>query len=121
MATALGSGIYLCVFSTIVAFMLISVDYYCRKVPQIQNEERQVIDNRFHLSALKTFEKGYWINTADAFIQYSITFTSIVIGPDLLMKKYGHSLSSASFIVTLPYSITFVLAPILGWVANKYG
>lgn len=50
-----------------------------------------------------------------------MNFTSIVIGTSLLKHKFNFEIDASGVIIMAPYTVTVVLMPILGKVADKVG
>ena len=70
---------------------------------------------------LKHLSFGFWLNTVDAGITYGIALTSIVIGTEELIARFGFDESRAAQVVVIPYLVIAIFMPILGWWCDKYG
>lgn len=72
-------------------------------------------------SDLKKFEAGFWLMTLDCTISFSISFTLVAIGNEMLQARFKFSQEQASFYITLPYFIVAFIMPLLGYVSDKFG
>ena len=67
------------------------------------------------------FEFGFWLMALDCLLTFSIMFTIIAIGTNLMQDVYGFSQLETGVQVTLPYLVGAVLLMPLGYLFDKYG
>jgi len=101
------------------AFLLVHIDRWAAKkddVEAVVNEEE-----KFKMSDLKEF-KGlpFWLVTASCVIVYMVIFPYIQFASDMLTERFGFG-SFAGTLYALPYIISGILSPMLGFAIDKFG
>ena len=69
----------------------------------------------------KWFEKGFWYMAFDCLFSYSIGFSSIVLGSNEYIERFGYAPFKSGQIITFPYLIAAICTPIIGKISDKYG
>ena len=72
-------------------------------------------------SQIKRFELGYWLMALDCVISFSLSFTLVAIGNEMLQTRFKFTSEEASFYITSPYFIVAFLMPLIGYVSDILG
>lgn len=119
---ALLVGFAICVFSLVMAFLLAFIDLWAEKKDGIKVELSE--DEKFKMRDLKDFctkeRLPYWLVTGSCVSIYMVVFIYISNSTTMLIDLYGFG-SLAGTIYGVPYIISGVLSPILGFVIDKVG
>jgi len=67
------------------------------------------------------FEKGFWLMAIDCLLTFSIMFTIIAVGTDMMQDVYGFSPLETGMHVTLPYLMCGFLVIPFGLFFDKFG
>ena len=117
---ALLVGFFICCFSLLMAFLLVWIDAWAAKKDGVTLEISE--DEKFKLSDLKQFNRlPFWLVTFSCVIIYMVIFIYIQYASDMLQERFGFSDSLAGTFYALPYIISGVTSPILGFVIDKIG
>lgn len=68
-----------------------------------------------------TFPLPVWMLYAICVTFYVAVFVFIQNGADILQNKYGFSSTYAGFVMSLPYTISAGMSPVLGFFVDKVG
>lgn len=116
---ALLVGFFVCVFSLIMAFLLVGIDIWAAKKDGVKVEISE--DEKFKFSDLKKFNGlPFWLVTMSCVIIYMVIFPYVTFSSDMLQSRFGFGNSAGTF-YALPYIISGVMSPILGFVIDKIG
>ena len=75
----------------------------------------------FKCNDLKELELPFWLTCLSCMCTYISIINSIIIGSAVLQNRFKFSEQKAGFFFTLPYVISAVCSPVLGWFVDKYG
>ena len=116
---ALLVGFFICCFSLVMAFLLVGIDYWAAKKDNVQVAISD--DEKFKFSDLKKFNGlPYWLVTGSCVIIYMVIFPYVQYSADMLESRFGFG-SSAGTWYALPYIISGIMSPILGFTIDKVG
>lgn len=116
---ALLVGFFICCFSLFMAFLLVGIDLWAAKKDGVVIEISD--DEKFKFSDLKQFNGlPFWLVTMSCVIIYMVIFPYVQYSADMLQDRFGFG-SSSGTIYALPYIISGVMSPILGFVIDKIG
>ena len=119
---ALLVGFGVCIFSLFMALLLAFIDYWAEKKDGVKVELSE--DEKFKMEDLKGFcskeRIPYWLVTGSCVAIYMVVFIYISNSTTMLETQYGFG-SLAGTIYGIPYIISGVLSPILGFVIDKVG
>ena len=125
LGATLSVGAALCVISSLSSFGMIFLDIRARthdtKLRQGLRGEEPVEVEKFKISDLKQFDKGFWIFVSDCFISNGTASCAIALGSNMLVSKYHFSTDVASVIDTFPYTMCIILMPFAGLLADRMG
>lgn len=121
LGVALLCGTFICFFSLLCAFGLISVDAYAEK--KNPNAQKATIgdDEKFKWSDIISFKTSFWLLAVSCVVTYASVFPYIQIASDLIQKKYGFKEDEASNLCFIPYWFSAVLSPFMGFGLDRYG
>lgn len=124
-------GLIICVFSLVNAFGMVFLERADKKImgkAQVKDEkkgaetaEKKNDEEAFKLSDLKTFRLPFWLLTISCVATYMSIFPYIQICSDLMQKKYSLDSIQAGHLFGIPYIISAILSPILGFGIDKVG
>lgn len=115
--TILSGGIIM-VIGFLLMLLLIAMDI---RGERLLKREEQKVTLKIKCSELKQFSFGFWIVTFICAIYYPVIFSFTSIGEVFYIQKYGLSLSTSGFVVSLAYSATFLLTPLMGLLVDMIG
>jgi len=112
-------GFVICVFSLIISFGLVSIDYWAEKKDNITKE----VDDKegFNWKEIANFEKPFWLVVGSCVVVYMTVFSYIANSEDMLVEQFGFNESRASLWYATPYMVSAVASPILGLTIDKIG
>jgi len=79
------------------------------------------IEEAFKCSDLKLLEIPFWLTCLSCMCTYIAVINFVAIGSAVLQKRFKYSETEAGFYFTLPYLISAICSPILGWFVDKHG
>lgn len=116
---ALLVGFFICVFSLIMAFLLVGIDYWAAKKDGVSLTISE--DEKFKCKDLKSFTQlPFWLVTASCVIIYMVIFPYVQYSADMLQTRFGYGNSAGTW-YALPYIISGICSPILGFIIDKVG
>ena len=112
-------GFGICLFSLIICFCLVCIDYWADKKDNVSTEKdpndvvrlRQVVD----------FKLPFWLVVGSCVVVYMVVFIYIGNSEDMLVDKYGFTEKQGALWYTTPYMVSAVASPVLGFVIDKVG
>lgn len=117
---ALMFGFYLTVFSLVCVTITAYIDRYAEEKQGAKSDSQE--DVTFQFSDLKIINtKPFWLVTAGNVILFLIFNAFIPNSTGMLQTEFGFSQSQAASIYTIPYIVTIVLAPIMGYYVDRVG
>jgi len=78
-------------------------------------------DEVFEWRKAFSFDASFWLITALCVTFYSAVFPFQYYSTDILVQKFGYSLTSASRYTSLLITGTMIFTPIFGWFIDRYG
>lgn len=116
-------GFIICVLSLASAFGMVILDKIeARRTKKIEpQDDKKEEEESFKLSDLKSFRLPFWLLTISCVCTYMSIFPYIQISSDLMQKKYKLSSEEAGTLFSVPYLISAVASPILGFGIDKVG
>ena len=84
-------------------------------------KQAEDIEETFKCSDIKDFEIPFWLTCLSCMCTYIAVINSIVIGSSVLTTRFNYTEVEAGFYFTLPYVISAICSPVLGWFVDKYG
>jgi MFS family permease len=116
---ALMIGFVICLFSLLMAVFLVVIDAWAAKKDGVVVTLTE--DDKFKFKDLKQFNRiPFWLVTMSCCILYMVIFPYIQYASDMLRTRYGFG-NSAGTLYALPYIISGVCSPILGFIIDKKG
>ena len=112
-------GSLLCVFCLISGVILCFIDRYAEQ----QDQQSAVISDtdKFKWSDLKEFTLPFWLVAISCVCVYSSIFPFIQASNTFLVEQYGFDKNTAGQLYSIPYFMSAALAPILGFIIDKFG
>lgn len=123
LGTALMVGFGICLFSLANACGMAWLDRRAEK----KNEERsgaegeQGEEEGFQFEDLYSFNSSFWLLTGSCVLTYMSVFPYIQNASDLLQKKYHFDKVKAGYLFGVPYIISAIASPFLGYGIDKFG
>lgn len=127
-------GLIICVFSLINAFGMVVLERMDKRImkkaqPAVEEKKEAKTaekkeaekEEAFQISDLKTFRLPFWLLTISCVATYMSIFPYIQIVSDLIQKKYKLDSDQAGTLFGIPYLISAVLSPVLGFGIDKVG
>lgn len=78
-------------------------------------------DEAFHLREAFSFSPSFWFIAFLCVTFYSAVFPFQAYAPDILVQKFGYSLTKAGTYTSALILGTMIFTPILGWFVDHYG
>lgn len=117
-------GLIVCFISLYAAIRLIRLqtitDLHDSRILEESQEERDK-SHDFSLQGLKSLSKLFWLTCFASLFAQGISFTSIVIGSDMLAHRFNFSETEAGSFNSLPYLLTAVSMPAIGQIVDGMG
>ena len=121
LGAALMVGFMICVFSLFNALGLVWLDR--RREQKDPNAERAALsdEEKFKMSDLYEFNMSFWLLTASCVLTYMSIMPYIQVASDLLQTKYHFDKITAGYLFGVPYIISAVSSPLLGYAIDRVG
>jgi nitrate/nitrite transporter NarK len=118
---ALLIGFIICLFSFANAFGLIYLDKRAEDEDPLSVQAEVSEDDKFNWSDLYSFDLSFWILTGSCVLTYMSIFPFIQVASDLLQTKYHFDKITAGYMFGIPYIISAILSPLLGYGIDRVG
>ena len=119
---ALYFGFGICVFSLLNAFGMAALDKYGEKRDGgNKDEEEKNPEEQFKWKDVLEFKLPFWLLTISCVATYMTIFPYIQVVSDLVQKKNGIDSKTAGSMFGIPYLISAVASPILGFGIDRLG
>ena len=116
---ALLVGFFICCFSLLMAFLLVWIDAWAAKKDGVT--VTLSAEDKFKFRDLRQFNTlPFWLVTGSCVIIYMVIFPYVQFSSDMLEKRFGFASSSGTW-YAMPYIISGIMSPILGFVIDKKG
>ena len=119
MGFALLIGFFVCVISLLCAILLAAVD----KWAEVKDGKKATVkeDEKFKFSDIKEFGLPYWLITISCVVVYCSIFPYTQIANGLMVDRLSFNPKTAGTLYSLPYFISAVASPVLGFIIDKFG
>ena len=118
---ALFVGLAICVSSIVCSFFLVWLDRKSDMVDKVQNERFLTEEDKFKLKDLKTFKLSLWLICASCVIIYTTVFPFMELVTEMMEEKYKISEDLSGTLFGVPYIISALTSPFLGYFIDKVG
>jgi len=116
---ALLIGFFICCFSLLMALGLVWIDWWAAKKDGIVVTLTE--EDKFKLKDLKQFNRlPFWLVTLSCVAIYMVVFPYVQYSSDMLRTRFGFGNSAGTF-YSIPYIISGIFSPILGYIIDKVG
>jgi len=112
-------GVYTCIFSTICVLILNSVDRYA-DMKELKRSLSHMKED-FEMSDLKRFPFIYYLLLMSCLSLYPVFFSFMNNASDMMVHRFGFDLRSAGSYISIVYSMSTLMTPLIGLFADKYG
>lgn len=89
--------------------------------PKAEDEETKAPEDVFRWRKAFSFHLDFWLITGLCVTFYSAIFPFQNFAPDILVQKFGYSMTRAGAYSSSLIFGTMVFTPIFGWVVDRYG
>jgi len=118
--TALLVGFAVCVFSFIVVWLLVWLDWWAAKKDGVSAELGE--DEKFKWSDLRQLKgRAYWLLTISCIFGYMSIDGYSAYSADMLDTRFGFSDDLAATIYTVPSMVSIIVSPTIGFIVDRYG
>ena len=112
-------GLAICIFSLVVAFCLVAIDWWAEKKDNVQVDKDP--NDAFSWREIGNFKLPFWLVTGSCVVIYMVIFIYIGNSEDMLVDKFGFTEAEASLWYTTPYIISAFASPVLGLLIDCVG
>jgi len=112
-------GLGFCIFSFFCGIGIVVVDAYADKVDGVT--AKTTGDDKFKCRDLKSFKLPYWLITFSCVTIYCCIFPYTWNTATMLYDEFAIPVNTASTLYSLPFFISAILAPPLGYLIDKVG
>jgi len=117
--TVMWFGTGLCCFSLIAGILLVAIDSYAEKKDGGRMEI--AAEDKFQWADLTTFGLPFWLVAASCVFVYMSIFPFIQLANTALVQQFGFDKETAGILYSVPYFMSMVLSPLLGFTIDKVG
>uniref|UniRef100_A0A7S3CLB5 Lysosomal dipeptide transporter MFSD1 n=1 Tax=Strombidium rassoulzadegani TaxID=1082188 RepID=A0A7S3CLB5_9SPIT len=114
-------GFLICVFSLVNAVGIVLLDLKAEKLNPRSEKLTLGDDDKFKFSDLMKFKLPFWLLTGSCVVTYMSVFPYIQISSKLLQDKYGFDKDMAGKLFSVPYLISAISSPFLGFFIDRIG
>lgn len=79
------------------------------------------INEAFSWKDIGSLGVPFWLTCLSCFCTYVAVVNSIFMGSSVLQTRFGFSIDMAGLLFTMPYIVSAILSPFMGWFVDKYG
>lgn len=108
-------------FGTFFIYLLIEKVAGERVGRQVRASADSSPEETFHLKEAFSFDASFWLITMLCVTFYSAVFPFQAYAPDILVQKFGYSITRAGTYTSALILGTMIFTPILGWFVDHYG
>jgi MFS family permease len=75
----------------------------------------------FQLDDISEIEPFFWLACVYCFFANISIICAIIMMPKMLVKAFGYTTFQAGFVFTIPYTISALVSPAIGWYIDHHG